>query len=124
MIKAYISDFRKSGLSALAGLSDNDQTLIASWAQEVINQYGAKLKECPMKINDAADLPYPKEIIKIAIKTLISAYVLKKMDESVSLLKDRYVRLSTFQQISPEDKPIIIAKDTLRLFQSSKNSHN
>lgn len=111
MIEAYISAFRKRGLSALAGLSDDDQALVASWAQEVIDQYGTKLKEYSMKINDATDLPHPKEIIKIAIKTLIPVYVLKEMDESVSLLKDRYVLLSTFQQISPEDKSTFFERD-------------
>ena len=107
MIDAYIDAFRKSGLSALTELDDDDQASIANWAQDVVNRYGAILAEYPMKLNDAKDLPHTKETIKIAIKTLMLAYVLKGMDDSISLLKDRYVRLSTFQEINPEDKKTI-----------------
>ncbi len=111
MIEAYIDAFRKNGLSALTELDDDDQALVADWAQEVVNRYGAVLKKCPMKLNDADELPYPKETIKIAIKTLLPVYVMKGMDDSVSILKDRYVRLGTFQEISPEDKKIITRKE-------------
>jgi hypothetical protein len=107
MIDAYIDAFRKAGLSALTELGNDDQAAIANWAQDVVNRYGAILVEYPLKLNDAKDLPHTKETIKIAIKTLLSAYVLKGMDDSISLLKDRYVRLSTFQEIDPEDKKTI-----------------
>ena len=107
MIDAYIDSFRKAGLTALTELGDDDQAAIANWAQDVVNRYGAILVEYPMKINDAKDLLHTKETIKIAIKTLMPAYVLKGMDDSISLLKDRYVRLSTFQEIDPEDKKTI-----------------
>lgn len=108
MIDSYIDAFRKSGLSALTELDDDDQASIASWAQDVVNLYGAILAEYPMKLNDAKDLPHTKETIKIAIKTLMPAYVLKGREDSVKLLRDRYVRLSTFQDIDPEDKKTII----------------
>ena len=108
MIDAYIDTFRKAGLSALTELDDNDQAAIANWAQDVVNRYGAILVEYPMKLNDAKDLPHTKETIKIAIKTLMPAYVLKGMEDSVKLLKDRYVRLSTFQEIDSEDKTTIV----------------
>lgn len=36
------------------------------------------------------------------------AYLLTGMDDSVKLLKDRYVRLSTFQEIDSEDKKNIV----------------
>jgi hypothetical protein len=108
MIDAYIDAFRKAGLSALTELDDDDQAAIANWAQDVVNRYGAILVENPMKLNDAKDLPHTKETIKIAIKTLMPAYVLKGMEDSVKLLKDRYVRLSTFQEIDSEDKKTIV----------------
>ena len=107
MIEKYINAFGKKGLSALAQLRDNQQTIIAKWARDVVDQYGIFLKIIPGKIKDKSELPYPKETIKIAIKTLIPAYVITKSDNMITLLKDRYVHLSSFQAISPEDKTTI-----------------
>ena len=42
---------------------------------------------------------------------MLPVYVIKGMDDSVSILKDRYVRLGTFQEISPEEKTIIARKE-------------
>ena len=61
--------------------------------------------------------------------------VLKGMDDSVDLLEERYVRLSTFQEIDPVDiKSIslqnrrqiqeIATKKTLHLCQPTKNTCN
>jgi hypothetical protein len=108
MIEAYLRQFRKIGLPALVGMSGDEQTFIANWAQEVTDRYGATLNKYTSIINNAAELPYPKETIKIAIKTLIAAYVLKEMDDSVAILKERYVRLSTFQEIRPEDRKNVV----------------
>jgi len=107
MIENYINDFRKMGPAALAGLGDEEQSAVATWARDVVDQYGAVLNLLPMKIKDTNELPYPKETIKIAIKTLMPAYVLTKSDGTLALLKDRYVRLSSFQEINPEDKKLV-----------------
>jgi hypothetical protein len=104
MIEKYLNEFRKIGPTALAGLSADEQTAVATWARKVVDQYGAILNVLPMKIKDTNELPYPKETIKIAIKTLMPAYVLTKSDDMLTLLKDRYVRLSSFQEINPEGK--------------------
>ena len=46
--------------------------------------------------------------IKIAIKILLSAYVIKKADEIVDILKKRYISIGAFQDINPDDKEEII----------------
>ena len=89
-------------------MSKNEQTLIVNWAQELVDQYGSVLIEYPMKIKNLVDLPRPKESIKIAIKALLPAYLAKESDDIVNLLKDIYVRLSAFQEISQEDRQTII----------------
>lgn len=104
MIERYLKEFRIKGLAALSNMDDDEQTTVATWARKVVDQYGAVLNELPIKIKDTKDLPYPKETIKIAIKTLMQAYVLTKSDDMLNILKDRYVRLSSFQEINPEDK--------------------
>jgi hypothetical protein len=103
MIEAYLQQFREIGLPALVRLSGDEQAAIANWAQEVTDRYAATLKIFTLKINNAAELPYSKETIKIATKTLIAAYAFKGMDDSVATLKEWYVRLSTFQEIRPKD---------------------
>lgn len=107
-VEDYIKDFRHKGISAIANRSKDEQTIIVNWAQDVVDQYGSFLKEYPMKIKNLVDLPYPKEAIKIAIKTLLPAYLAKGSDDIINLLKDRYVGLGAFQEISQEDKEIII----------------
>lgn len=78
MIDAHIDAFRKTGLSAMTGLEEDAQASIANWAQDIVNQYGSILNNYSMKLHSDADLPYPKETVKIAIKTLLTAYVLKE----------------------------------------------
>jgi hypothetical protein len=121
MIEGYIKDFRHKGIIALANMSKDEQTIIVNWAQDVVDQYGSFLKEYPMKIKNIVDLPCPKENIKIAIKTLLPAYIAKESDDIVNLLKDRYVRLSAFQEISYEDKETII-KESNEIDQNSESA--
>jgi hypothetical protein len=102
-IADYVLDFRKAGITVLANMNKHKKSIIVRWAHDVVDQYGVHLKDNQIKINDAASLPYSKENIKIAIKTLLLAYVAKEADEMIDLLKDRYVRLSEFQEIRQED---------------------
>lgn len=120
-IEDFIKDFRHKGISALANLSKNEQTLIVNWAQDIVDQYGSVLMEYPVKIKNLFDLPCPKENIKIAIKTLLPAYLTKGSDDIVNLLKERYVRLSAFQEISTEDKETII-KEANEIDQKSEST--
>jgi len=103
MIENYLNTFRKKGPSALADLSNEEQTAVATWARKVVDQYIATLIEHSAKIKDIDTLPFPKETIKIAIKTLMPAYALTDSEDMLNLLKDRYVRLSSFQEIKQEE---------------------
>jgi hypothetical protein len=108
VIEDFFKQFRKDGISALAHLDKDEQAQVINWAQDIVNQYGSILKETPVKIKNLVDLPCSKEDLKIAIKVLLPAYIAKESDDIVDLLKDRYVRLSAFQEISQEDKDTII----------------
>ena len=110
MISEYIKNFRQKGLSVLSDMSKGEQTIFVSWAQDVVDRYGHLLQENPSKIKNVADLPCPKEDLKIAIKVLLPAYLAKGSDDIVDLLKDRYVRLGAFQEISQEDRETILKK--------------
>lgn len=121
MIDYFIKDFKKKGIITLANMSKDEQTIIINWAQDVVDRYGSVLKEYPLKIKNLIDLPCPKENIQIAIKTLLPAYVAKGSDDIVNLLKDRYVRLSAFQDIGQEDKGNII-KESNEFDQTSEST--
>ena len=81
---------------------------IANWANEVFNDYTTALADFPMKIKSIEELPCSKQDIKLAIKILLPTYLSKGSDDMVDLLKDRYVRLSAFREISMEDKETLI----------------
>jgi hypothetical protein len=126
MIEKYINEFREIGPTVLAGLSADEQTAVATWAREVVDQYGTVINSLPMKIKDSNDLPHAKETIKIAIKTLVQAYALTESKDMLTLLKERYVRLSSFQEIDAGDKKIIYteAGDTNQAQPTSDFSFN
>jgi hypothetical protein len=108
MISEYIKNFRQNGLSILSDMRKDEQTIFVNWAQNIVDRYGSLLQVNPAKIKNVADLPCPKEDLKIAIKVLLPAYLAKGSGDTVDLLKDRYVRLGAFQEISQEDKDAII----------------
>ena len=121
LIEDYIKDFRHKGISAIANRSKDEQTIIVNWARDVVDHYGSFLNEYPMKIKNLVDLPYPKENIRIAIKTLVPAYLAKGSDDIVNLLKERYVGLCAFQEISQEDKETII-KESNEIDEKSEST--
>lgn len=104
VIEDFIKNFRNNEMDAIAKLDEEKQAIIVNWARDLVDQYGSLLQAHPAKIKDIADLPCPREDLMIAIKVLLPAYIAKGSDDSVDLLKDRYVRLSAFQAISREDK--------------------
>ena len=110
LIDDFIKDFRKNGMAAIASQDEKKQAAIVKWAQNMVDRYGSLLQDYSAKIKDRADLPCPREDLKIAIKVLLPAYLAKRSDDTVNLLKDRYVRLSAFQALSPEDKESISIK--------------
>ena len=110
VIEDFIKDFRNYNMAAIANLDEARQTIIVNWAQDLVDLYGSLLQDYSAKIKDAADLPCQREDLKIAIKVLLPAYLAKGSDDTVDLLKDRYIRLSAFQAIKREDKEKINQK--------------
>jgi hypothetical protein len=123
MIYHYIKNFRQKGLSVLSDMSKGEQTIFVNWAQDVVDRYGHLLLENPSKIKNVADLPCPKGDLKIAIKVLLPAYLVKGSDDIVDLLKDRYVGLGAFQEISQEDREGII-EESAEIDQNSESPNN
>ena len=105
-----LKKLRQKGLSIISAINKNDMKKMANWANEVFNDYTTALENFPMKIKSIEELPCSKQDIKLAIKILLPTYLSKGSDDMVDLLKDRYVRLSAFQEIGMEDKETIIRK--------------
>lgn len=108
VIESCLKGYKKKGLLILSDMSKEEQAVFVNWAQNVVDRYGSLLEENPSKMKNVMDLPCPKEHLKIAIKVLLPAYLAKGSDDIGELLKDRYVRLGTFQEVSQEDKDVII----------------
>ena len=108
MIKNVIDEIDDKGIFALARASDEKQILLTRWAQDVYDCFESVLKNHPAKIKNLDELPASKPEIKMAIKILLTAYVLKESGEIVDRLKDRYISIGTFQNIDMEDKEKIV----------------
>ena len=99
-----LKKLRRKGPSVMSAMRKSDIKLIANWAYDVFNNYTTILEDSSMKVTSIAELQCPKRDIKLAIKVLLPTYLSKGSDDMVDLLKDRYVRLSAFQEISRKDK--------------------
>jgi hypothetical protein len=64
----------------------SDIKIIANWAYEVFNDYSTVLEDFPMKIKSNAELPSPKQDIKLAIKILLPTYLSKGSGDMVDPL--------------------------------------
>jgi hypothetical protein len=69
--EGLLKNFKSKGTSALKELSENELKALINWSKEVIRQYTNLIDNDLSNIKDIADLPYPKERIKLAIKMML-----------------------------------------------------
>jgi len=103
-IEKPYNEIKDKGVFALAQMSEENQVMITKWAQEIFERYETVLEKQPTKIKNIVELPASKQDVKMAIKILLTAYVLKESDEKVDSLKDRYIGIGAFQDIDLEDR--------------------
>ena len=111
IIKTFLDEINDKGIFALARASDEKQIMITRWAKDIYDRFESVLKKHPSKIKHIDELPASKQDIKMAIKILLTAYVLKESDEMVDNLKNLYIRIGTFQNVDPKDKEKIFYND-------------
>jgi hypothetical protein len=109
-IENLLNVIKVNGFFALVQMNEENKFLITRWAKDIYDRYLSVLDEHPAKIKNIFDLPASKQEIKIAIKILLSAHVIKQADEMVDTLKQRYISIGAFQDIDPDDKEEIIEK--------------
>ncbi|UCE51913.1 MAG: hypothetical protein JSV31_22030 [Desulfobacterales bacterium] len=107
-IQNLLNEMKDKGIFALAQMTEENKVMMTKWAQEISDRYVSVLEKHPAKIKNIAELPASKEEVKTAIKILLTAHVIKKSDEMVDILKNRYVSIGAFQDIDPDDKEKII----------------
>jgi hypothetical protein len=110
-IEKLLNEIKDKGIFAFAGMSEENQVIITKWAYEISDRYVSVLKKHPTKIKDIAELPASKQEVKMAIKILLTAPVVKKSDEIVDTLKDRFVSIGAFQDIDQDDKEKMFEQD-------------
>jgi hypothetical protein len=103
-LENLLKRLRKKGLAALINLSDDERQQVFIWSQEVISQYATLLEKTSMSVRDVKKLPFVKKDIKMAIKILLPNYICKSAYAEIEALKDLYVELGSFQNISKKDK--------------------
>jgi hypothetical protein len=102
-IQDLLDEIKDKGFLILAHLSEENQVMITHWAQDIFDRYESVLKNQPSKIKNIVELPASKQELKMAVKILLTAYVLKESYEIVDKLKDRYISIGAFQKIDLED---------------------
>jgi hypothetical protein len=123
--ESLLKDFKRKGLSAFNDMNEKEQKALISWTNDVTRQYNNLIDNDLSNIKDLADLPYPKEDIKLAIKIILPIYISNGPPNMVKKLKLAYQELGSFQQIDPDDKKRIlrpkISKNTDSLKKGRKN---
>ena len=98
-----MDEIKDKGILAIVQMNEKNQVTITRWARDIYDRYEAVLKNQPAKIKNIVELPASKQEVKLAIKIMLTTYVLKQSDEIVDSLKDRYISIGTFQNIDLED---------------------
>jgi hypothetical protein len=81
---------------------------------DVLSQYAATLEKTGNKavIRDLSELPYPKDLIKSALR-----HYLKKVNradqKAVDALEVAYVSLSNFQSLTPEERDAVLVMQSV-----------
>ena len=102
-IENLLDEIKYKGIFEIAQMNEKNQVTITKWARDIYDRYESVLENQPTKIKNIVELPASKQEVKMAIKILLTANVLKKSDELVDRLKDRYISIGAFQDIDLED---------------------
>ena len=123
-IEGLLKNFKSKGTSALKELSENELKAVINWSKEVIRQYTILIDSDLSNIKDIADLPYPKEKIKLAIKMMLPIFIPNGPQSMIKKLKLAYQELGSFQQIDTGDYGRIMSPESSKNAKSSKKIHN
>jgi hypothetical protein len=103
-IANLLDEIKNKGIFTIAQMNDKNQITITKWARDIYDRYETVLENQPTKIKNIVELPASKQEVKMAIKILLTTYVLKESDEISDSLKDRYISIGAFQNIDLEDR--------------------
>jgi len=113
--ESLLKVFKSKGLSAFKNMNEKEQKAIINWSKKVIRQYTSLIDNDLSNIKDVADLPYPKEDIKFAIKMMLPIYISNGPPNMVKKLKLAYQELGSFQQIDLGDKKKFWVQQPLKI---------
>lgn len=111
------SDFKKrlavlksEGVAALYRMQKEQQRRMWAWSQNVIAKYAKALQDTPRSVRSVAELSHTKADIKVAIQLALMLHVHKGDEKSIKLLRDRYLELASFQEITAGDREKVAKK--------------
>jgi hypothetical protein len=111
-LESRLKSFKRKGISAFKNLDEKEQKALFNWSKNVTRQYTKLIDNDLSNLKDIADLPYPKEDIKLAIKIMLPIYISNGPQSMIKKLKLAYQELATFQQIKKGDDKKIISPAT------------
>lgn len=119
-LEYLLKDLRRKGISAFKDLKTKEQKAVIDWSKVVTREYFHLVDNNLSNVKDIADLPYPKEDIKLALKMILPIYVSSGPRSMIKRLKLAYQELGAFQQINTSDKETILDPTVDRNTDNSK----
>lgn len=119
-IERLLQILRSKGVAAIHSLERDEQRLIWSWTQNVVNAYDEVLQGDARSMRNAAELPYSKEKIKLALKIALMFHVTKGEQAQVKSLRNRFLDLASFQEVVESDREKMIDEESRGRTESTR----
>jgi len=103
-IERLLQILRYRGIAAIHSMAREEQRSLWSWTQSVLGAYDEVLQGDSRNVRNAAELPYSKEKIKLALKVALIFHVAKGEQQKVKSLRNRFLDLASFQEIVEGDR--------------------
>lgn len=122
IIDRLLQTLHSKGIAAIHSMERDEQRLLWSWTQSVLNAYDEVLQGDSRNVRNAAELPYSKERIKLALKIALIFHVTKAERQQVKSLRNRFLDLASFQEVAEGDREKMIDEDPKAPTESSSRT--
>ena len=119
-LEDLLKKFKRKGPSAYKEMNQKEQKAVFNWSKNITRQYTSLIENDLSNVKDLADLPCPKDDIRMAIKVMLPIFISNGPQGMVKKLKLAYQELGSFQQIDTGDFKRIMTPATSKDIGSPK----
>jgi len=119
-IEGLLKKIKRQGTSAFKDMNEKEQKAVFNWSKDITRQYTSLIENDLSNVKNLADLPCPKDDIKMAIRVMLPIFISNGPQGMVKKLKLAYQELGSFQQIGTGDIKRIMTPATSKVISSSQ----